>query len=325
MTLILSFTTRRDVIQVVDRLVSMSKRTDKKLRPFDPQSNKTLVYAARDAVVVISYTGLAYLDNMPTDQWIAQTLIDRPLAIRSDGRPGAIQLVYQKVWPFFGTAVKRLSDAISGTMQKLRPVDSQSVTLKLVLAGWQLYRSKRPRPIMLTIVWQPGRASCHVDPMPRFLGRRAYLQIEPDGFLTKDEQQALLRSFQGRDALGIENGMVSALRLVAARSTGVSPDCICIMLPHPSLGWARIRYDSPVPQRRSLVSSAQSINIPIAFTPWIITQGGVLAPSIVSGPCATETPVGPYRLRIEGTGPRTDPSQPLALQESQQRPTRPKR
>lgn len=61
MTLILSFANRLGVIQVVDRLLTKTKQDIS--RPFDRQSNKTLIYVARDAVVAISYTGLGYLDD----------------------------------------------------------------------------------------------------------------------------------------------------------------------------------------------------------------------------------------------------------------------
>src|SRR5437867_2015050 len=61
MTPIVSLASRRYVLQVGDRLVTRAAH------PFDPFSNKAVIYFARDAVVSISYTGLAYLESLPTD------------------------------------------------------------------------------------------------------------------------------------------------------------------------------------------------------------------------------------------------------------------
>src|SRR2546427_11400631 len=42
--------------------------------PFDASSNKSIIYWARDAIVCIVYTGLAYVGPLPTDDWIVQKL-----------------------------------------------------------------------------------------------------------------------------------------------------------------------------------------------------------------------------------------------------------
>lgn len=80
MTLVLTLVTTRYVVQVADRLVT----TDGKR--FDPTSNKSLIYLGRNAIVAIAYSGLAYLEGIPTDEWIAQTLWGRKLPRRDDGR-----------------------------------------------------------------------------------------------------------------------------------------------------------------------------------------------------------------------------------------------
>lgn len=54
--------------------------------PFDPEANKTIVYVARDAIVSIGYTGRAYLEGRPTDQWIAEQLIGEEVASRARAR-----------------------------------------------------------------------------------------------------------------------------------------------------------------------------------------------------------------------------------------------
>src|SRR5215216_6024666 len=73
MTLVLSLAnSRRYVLQVSDRLLTLTGGGQE----FDPMSNKSLVYFARDALVVIGYSGLAYIDRTSTDEWIAQVVTD---------------------------------------------------------------------------------------------------------------------------------------------------------------------------------------------------------------------------------------------------------
>src|SRR6476469_5543563 len=72
MTLVLSYITRGYAFQVSDRL--LTRRIGTSQKQFDVLSNKNVVYLARDALVSLGYTGWAYLDGIPTDQWIAQKL-----------------------------------------------------------------------------------------------------------------------------------------------------------------------------------------------------------------------------------------------------------
>lgn len=64
-----------------DRLVSSPLRGS--LVPFEPTANKTIVYFARDAHVSIGYAGQAYLEERPTDQWIAEQLISEDVNSRA--------------------------------------------------------------------------------------------------------------------------------------------------------------------------------------------------------------------------------------------------
>jgi hypothetical protein len=51
-----------------DRLVSRSRVA------FDRAANKNLLYSAPDATVLLAYTGSAYIENLPTDEWIARSI-----------------------------------------------------------------------------------------------------------------------------------------------------------------------------------------------------------------------------------------------------------
>jgi hypothetical protein len=64
-TQILTFACPLSIVQVSDRLLTALQQG--KSREFDPIANKTLVYRANDALVSIGYSGIAYIDNMPTE------------------------------------------------------------------------------------------------------------------------------------------------------------------------------------------------------------------------------------------------------------------
>ena len=131
----------------------------------------------------------------------------------------------------------------------------------------------------------------------------------------------MLDSIRGVTAVDAERAMVDAIRKVAARTDVVGPQCMCVMLPPPSVGWAKIRYDSPSPDTAHLVSERGTLQIPIAFSPWIVTEDLTRPPSINSGG-NSEMQLGPWLLQVEGTGDRSGPV--VGLQFTQDRPPQPK-
>jgi hypothetical protein len=59
-------------LQVSDRRVTRARGL--RLEEFDPDANKNLLYLAPDAIVSMGYSGGAFVEGVPTDTWIAQTL-----------------------------------------------------------------------------------------------------------------------------------------------------------------------------------------------------------------------------------------------------------
>lgn len=71
MTLIINAITPRYCLQVAD--TRLTNANDGSL--FDDDAIKTTVVYCTNAIVVISYTGLAFLDNIRTDKWVVEQLI----------------------------------------------------------------------------------------------------------------------------------------------------------------------------------------------------------------------------------------------------------
>jgi hypothetical protein len=92
MTLILAQASRRFALEVSKRLVSRGGKA------FDAAANKNVIFIAKDAVVAFGYTGRAYSEGVPTDQWIAEVLIGvrfergrKPPAVRKGGSAGGAE------------------------------------------------------------------------------------------------------------------------------------------------------------------------------------------------------------------------------------------
>ena len=101
MTLHISLVPGHFVLQVSDRLVSVRRGT--RVEPFDQAANKTVIFFARDALVTIGYTGVAYLDGRPTDQWIAEKLSGERFGSEDRGPSGGIPQRFPLVPFLLGT------------------------------------------------------------------------------------------------------------------------------------------------------------------------------------------------------------------------------
>jgi hypothetical protein len=315
MTLILTTVHRHCVTQVADRLVTRRGREQ-----FDPDANKTVLFFARDAFVTLGYSGPAYIDRRPTDQWIAETLRDRPVILGHDGRSPAVLSCNEQIanWPSVHEAVARLVKGLEEASRQ-SPAVWRAVPLDIVIAGWQQYRRKRPRAFALTISNAPGCPTV-VKRLSRHFGRGVWLVTAPDGYLLPGEQIALNDVVRQVTPAEAERAMVAQIRNVAARTSTVGPHCMCVSSAARVWG-VRIRYDSPNPDMGDLISDRVTVPIPIAFSPWIVTEHQTMAPSIIIG-IGPEVRAGRWRIQIEGTGERCDPGAPW-VQFGQNRPPQP--
>lgn len=78
-TLILGGVWNGYALHASDRQVSKRKKPSSPYEAHDLHSNKTIIVVAQDCWLVIGYTGPAYLDDKPTDQFIAEAVSQREL------------------------------------------------------------------------------------------------------------------------------------------------------------------------------------------------------------------------------------------------------
>src|SRR6266700_2531537 len=119
-------------IQDSDRHISYTHKGRPTAGLHDVYANKIMVFAPRHGLVTLGYTGLAYLEHVPTNEWIARRLWldDLPPdgSIRSRDHP--------EKWPDLGQAIDTLREELNRVFRSNR--DRNPFTV--VIVGWQWTR-----------------------------------------------------------------------------------------------------------------------------------------------------------------------------------------
>jgi hypothetical protein len=145
MTLILTVASNRYALQVGDRLVTSGGTQ------YDPFANKSVLFITRDAVVTASYTGLAYVDRVPTDEWIANALAGctlMPQGTRAAFRTQSTLLYSDDI----GRCVNRLSAELKRAFARRSPPRRVE---EVAIAGWQV-RKRRWWPLLWALGAEEG-------------------------------------------------------------------------------------------------------------------------------------------------------------------------
>jgi hypothetical protein len=169
MTLISSHIHPAFAIQISDRLVV--EKSASGIRPFNPHSNKSVVFGALDAVVSISYTGLAFVGDMMMDEWIAATLIGH------FPNSGLVRMGNKVLasWFDIGRAANKLLFGLrnGGVGQSGEPFE-------MVIVGWQWKRRGRHLRFVRPILWVLRPPFTNVSRKPRW----ALLKLGVDSYVT---------------------------------------------------------------------------------------------------------------------------------------------
>ena len=138
MTLILSRIGYQAVLQISDRLITVDHTQ------YDVEANKTIILVADDGVACVSYCGLAFLNGIPSDNFLAQSLT------------GKIDLFYGNIpnlGPCFNNKHRRLDNMIHAIHVALNSLFRNSLQQKrhyfgLSICGWRT-RNGRSFPFIL--------------------------------------------------------------------------------------------------------------------------------------------------------------------------------
>jgi hypothetical protein len=279
---------------------------------FDPRFNKQVLFLARDGLVVIAFTGLAYLEDVPTDQWIASVVAREAPHAPQGGPGGGTRVAHPGVgyrhfpigWLDVGQAIealrRRASEAVRRSRYRLRP-------LRLTISGWQWKwqrvggegTSTRLRPFSASVCNAPATPDVfEVQRSPRYWGwerNKWGLQCAPK--LPHDERSKLVSEigtprFPG-DEDRVESTLVAAIRRAASMARrGVGSDCLSTLISP---------YRNPQVRVRYLPASPDATTI---HTGWIVTPAVTQPPQEMVLSPDTSVTVSADWLNVEIDGPR---------------------
>ena len=315
MTLHLTLLTPYYVCQVSDRLVTRTATQ----AAFDRSSNKNLIYRARDATVVLGYSGPAFLEGLPTDRWIAEKLRGEDLT-DPPGMKGAIMMGRAPRWLDIGQSVELLRSEFEGLFKKT----GMRMGLYVVVAGWQKSGRERQNPILWQLYNNPPLDiydSFQIERQPRRWHLEGDYPVKlayaPEPWIPRfsqfsQDELAYLLNHLSMMWLSPRN-VIGVLREAVRRKSRVSPvvgaDCMCISFPHPRLGFIEAVYVGEGYHQGSFrTESERKVTFRTGYSPWIIGPNEVFPPMAITGQYSHQ--LGDIEVRLIGpqhsanSGPR---------------------
>lgn len=261
MTLILSRASRRYILQVADRLLT------KEGKEHDPRSNKTIILKASNGIASIGYCGLAYIKDKPMDQWLVEKLVGQTF----ERRFGMRQCWLPRI--DMGTYLTRLAQALQTI--KTPPEITQTA---LFIVGWQWKRTGYFRPIVARIHNTSSGFTLEYIHRYWYVGSKEIVKFTQGGVRISKQlcHEIANRSSMVKSLDEAEMLLIEAVRSVSKASDLVGGDCMCVRLLPPPYGLVRIRY---VPA----VSESDSESELEAYSPWIVCNNLIAAPSVLTG------------------------------------------
>lgn len=284
LTLIVGSLAGNWVSQATDRLVT-EQRPSGQIDPFDDRSNKNVLYVTPAAFLSFAYTGLAFIQGKPTDQWLAELLNGEPFP---RGVHGGVALMRAasppRELPHAAAAVQRIADAVTVAFAARPHLGWQEEPLEVVCAGWQRLDGNAHR-IFVSIKKGRGRVPVEVKWIgERKLGRRRLLYAAPASNITREEGERWLCEQRTPDHDEAEARLVAAIRSVADKpNAAVGRDVTAILILRPSQGLIRVRYHGAAPHMVRVSRGSWETVLRTWYSPWIVAPGGHFAAAEHSG------------------------------------------
>ena len=291
------------VQQAADRLVSRGAAR------WDSESNKTVLFRARDGIGVVSYAGAAHMGDRYTDAVIASAIAGRPL---DDDEYSVTARLGGKPWrlPDVGLAMLRIVNELR--REATACATPRDLWPTVVAVGWKWHPVRAfwvgiREFLFLATPRQSGRYEITDR---RRAGSR--LVIWPIGYVAPKEIAAL-----GRDvvAAGPEPSATGEVMARAIRQTGdrcrsqgrdvIGEDVMTITIPHPAAA------------RQIDVEFTGSPSAHGGYWPWVVGSRLIVAPSSVTEGMGLQLdgfslrPFGPF---IEGVGMASHRRRPIPRQ-----------
>jgi hypothetical protein len=298
MTLILGLIHRHRVFQVSDRLTTLRSG-----EPFDRTVNKTIVAAFSDAVAVLSYTGTAFLDGVPTDVWLASKLSNASVDELMNGQ--GIRTGGQLRRPDLGRSLRSLAAALNAAWPQ-QPSPVRNAGLEIGVCAMQTFGRRRWRSSSAEILRDAATNQFVVSHGPRrFEPRYYYYTANPTvnaGLVTLAEMEETLRAAQG----DVPRALVRIVRLAADRCqpSVIGDDCVSVAI-NLRQRVVEVRYFGNTVDRVGLSwtnadGTGRSQVSPAAYTPWLIGPDRIAWPSLEVNGGGMATFFGDVEVKLLG-------------------------
>ena len=266
--------------------------------PYDPLANKSLVYIARDAVAFMSYTGSAYLESLPADEWIARALTgtfgddlnapwqDTGASTWSVTRAGPLPEWYE-----IGYAGAVLAQRLDPLLPSLLAANIEPTR---ILATGMKFSSTAPG-----VAWAPfGMWVTVEDESYRWAFNRSPLSIAefPRSRFNQEEQDEFGQEVRaaGEDVRTLEDAVIGAIRRGAEKHPGlIGRDVMTMSIDTNRSNVIRIRFASDEVHTVPYGPTHPESIIPVMYSPWLI------------GPTLAKPPTqiaGPFPIQLQGNG-----------------------
>ncbi len=313
MTLVLGLSTSLYSVLATDRLLTL--KYPNRVREYDPNANKSVIFCAPDAIAMIGYAGRSYIEGVPTDQWLVAELTGDPYFKSKDGSRWDIFAPVAR-WNDIGTALYHLTRSL----EQRRGIPSNLLPQLSVIGLKFKYRYnpdlRRPFAWELTAD-RRSRKYVRKDVLGEHWARGAVLNAVGD---EPAARSALASDDLRAAALGTPKDGAEALarmiRRVAAKSDYVGPDCLTISLRHDTLS-SDVRFHADAPQH-VLAGSGHALEA--AYSPWIIGRTLVKPPSLITGGVTVH--LGPVAIELQAPEVPEDSSLRLSMSPHKRMPPR---
>lgn len=280
MTLIIAATYGHYAFHASDRLVTISASPKNQTVEWDIHSNKTVVAIGSDCWLVIGYTGLAYLDEKPTDQFIAEAIsgYENLDGVGSAAWFPAPGLHYREI-------MKRIGNAIHGAFPRLHPL-ARKHDIKLAISGLQRKRDGNMRTV-LSAMRVSSRKVDFVE-LGKIRRPTGNWELSPAGTIIDEPLRAAMtrlkeETFQSPEQ--IRDILMDAVQQTGELSPVVGEDVMGVILDNSE---RRVNAHFRVARKldhQALVESIEGLepeftSLPTVATPYFLGGGMVWAPGV---------------------------------------------
>ncbi|AXH50496.1 hypothetical protein SEA_RUTHY_33 [Gordonia phage Ruthy] len=307
MTLILGGVTRGYAFHASDRLITRTRQKNE-TEAWDLASNKTVIVTGADCWLVIGYTGLAYLDDIPTDQFIAQAIAGTTNMVGMGGwHQPPEQLHYRAI-------TSRIEHAMAAAYNRL-PVAARRYQTTLLGVGLQARSSPQgPRHVMFESTID-GAGAQHLELADRWMGLGSFKfhgvgSIDP---VLHEACRQVLKQEGDESPEHFRGALISAVQATGESSEVVGEDAMVVTL-IPAAGRVEAFFTrAPGSDSVSLPPAAQAtlgpsheraVDTRAVYTPYFLAPGMYFSPSIATpgGGWTVGSGNGQLTFAVDGPG-----------------------